>query len=260
MADLFLVEFGDDEERARRRAEEAGEHARRRQRYAEHLACEAGIDSATAERVIDVLFRPAARGDEPCQCGCHPRLSSMHGDGLDCPCSWSEERRIAQHRNWLDRWHNSEAAEELRRAHEQEEAQIREWLAGQADVVAERTTSMAPEQWHGDVDGHSFYFRERHGNWRIELDLRDTGHFTQRIIDFSDSSEPITEQVALTEGNVIAEGIDTQLGETPVEHIDFIVRTIRDHLWQQRCDHAGSLFYCPKCGERASGPDTHPGE
>ncbi len=41
----------------------------------------------------------------------------------------------------------------------------------QVAVEAERTTSFAPEQREGTVDGHSFYFRERHGTWRIELDL-----------------------------------------------------------------------------------------
>ncbi|AKS31677.1 hypothetical protein AFA91_07070 [Mycolicibacterium goodii] len=30
-----------------------------------------------------------------------------------------------------------------------------------------------PEQWEGEVDGHSFYFRERGGDWVIELDLHE---------------------------------------------------------------------------------------
>jgi hypothetical protein len=47
---------------------------------------------------------------------------------------------------------------------------------------------------------------------------------------------------------VIAEGIDSQLGVTPVDHLDFIVRTIRRYLWAAQCDHAGALFYCPKGG------------
>lgn len=35
-----------------------------------------------------------------------------------------------------------------------------------------------PEEWHGEVDGHSFYFRERHDEWRIVLDLRPSGRFS----------------------------------------------------------------------------------
>ena len=60
----------------------------------------------------------------------------------------------------------------------------------------------------------------------------------------------VTEPVPIMEGEVIAEGIGSQLGGTPVDHIAFIVRTIRDHLWGAQCDHAGALFYCPKCGRR----------
>ncbi|WP_300575286.1 hypothetical protein [Mycobacterium sp.] len=32
------------------------------------------------------------------------------------------------------------------------------------------------------VDDHSFFFRERHGEWRIELDLRSSGHFVKALI------------------------------------------------------------------------------
>lgn len=115
----------------------------------------------------------------------------------------------------------SEAAAEFRKQHQHEEGAIAAWLSGQWGVNARRTTSMAPEQWEGSVDGHSFYFRERHGYWRIEL-----------------------------AGQVVAEGVGTQLGTTPTEHLAFIVQQIRDGLRAARCDHAGALCYCPKCGHR----------
>jgi hypothetical protein len=51
-------------------------------------------------------------------------------------------------------------------------------------------------------------------------------------------------------GDVIAEGIDTQLGATPTERIAFIVQKIRDHLWAAQCDHPGALSFCPRCGHR----------
>jgi hypothetical protein len=109
---------------------------------------------------------------------------------------------------------------------------------------------MVPEQWEGSVDGHSFYFRERGGSWRIELDPADSGRVAQRLVRVAEDGGLVTEPVPIMEGEVIAEGIDTQLGTSSVEHIAFIVQTIRDHLWDAQCDHAGALFYCPKCGHR----------
>jgi hypothetical protein len=34
---------------------------------------------------------------------------------------------------------------------------------------------LARLKWTGEVDDHSFYFRERHAEWRIEIDLRPNG-------------------------------------------------------------------------------------
>lgn len=63
-----------------------------------------------------------------------------------------------------------------------------------------------------------------------------------------------TEPVPVMQGEVIAEGVESQLGDTPIEHIAFIVATIRDHLWARECDHDGALFFCPTCGQRMSEP------
>ena len=54
----------------------------------------------------------------------------------------------------------------------------------------------------------------------------------------------VTEPVPIMEGEVIAEGTGSQLGGAPVDHIAFIVRTIRDHLWGAQCDHADALWNC----------------
>ena len=131
--------------------------------------------------------------------------------------------------------------------------EIAAWLTGQPDVEARRTTSLAPEQWEGSVGGHSFYFRERGGCWRIELDLTESGRVAQRLVRVAENGGLVTEPVPIMEGEVIAEGIDSQQGASPVEHIAFIVQTIRDHLWGAQCDHAGALLYCPKCGHRMTG-------
>lgn len=252
MGDLYIFDFsGGDEEYARRQAARDAESARLRARYACHLADSAGIGESTAQRVIAALFDRRDESGRECGCGCHPQLSSQHGDGFDCPCSWDDARRASENRK-LDAFWDSEAAAELHAVHEREEAEIAAWIAGQQRVDARRTTSMAPEQWEGAVDGHSFYFRERGGCWRIELDLEESGCFAQRFVAVADDGSMVTEPVPIMEGEVIAEGVDSQLGATPAEHIAFIVRTIRDHLWGAQCDHAGALFYCLKCGQRMS--------
>jgi hypothetical protein len=109
-----------------------------------------------------------------------------------------------------------------------------------------------PEQWHGAVDGHSFYFREKRGHWRIELDLRPTGDFYRSVVVSDDPNEPIdvtrTEQVAVEAGDVIAEGWEVDLGVTPLHHGRFIVNTIRSHLRREGCPHPGARSYCPECG------------
>lgn len=253
MADLYIVDFGDDDDGARRTAERDAERNRLHACYVKYLTAEAVIDKPTAQRVVAVLFDHHDTAGRQCHCSCHPRLSSQHGDGFDCPCTWDEIRRAEATKRWAEFWDSKEASE-LREVAQREEAAIAAWLAGQSGVNARRTSSAAPEQWDGTVDGHTFYFRERGGHWRIELDLRESGRFARRLVEVAENGDFITEPVPVMEGDVIAEGIDSQLGVTAEEHIALIVRTIRDHLWGVQCDHAGALFYCPKCGRRMSGP------
>ena len=135
-------------------------------------------------------------------------------------------------------------------AHQNEEDAIDAWLASQPGVDARRTSSYAPEQWEGTVDGHTFYFRERGGSWRIELDLVPSGRYAQRLIRVDDEGKFVTEPVPIMEGEVIAQGTDSDLGAAPVDHIAFVVRTVRDHLRRVGCEHHGAWLFCPDCGQR----------
>ena len=243
---MYIVRFGGDPDEFRARQE--AELLRLRARYVRHLVATADVDEATAERVIAVLFDHRTADGRLCPCSCHPRLSDQHDDGFDCSCGWDEARRAERSRSFA-RLLDDPAAEALREQHASEEAAISRWLASQTAVTAERTSSYVPEQWAGTIDGHSFYFRERHGTWRIELDLEPSGRFAERVVDVRDG-EFVTEPEPILEGTVIAEGADSQLGTTPVDHLAFIVTTIRDHLWARECDHAGALLFCPKCGQR----------
>lgn len=130
---------------------------------------------------------------------------------------------------------------------------------------------MCPEQWRGAVDGHTFYFRERHDHWRIELDLRPTGHFHRVWTGGSLDDEASYELREAEEGDVIAEGVTDApgYGETPVERAQMIVTTIRDHLRRQTCEvHTSNervdlelltgrtLRWCPECGARLGIPGS----
>jgi hypothetical protein len=74
--------------------------------------------------------------------------------------------------------------------------------------------------------------------------------FADRVVGVRDG-EFRTKPEPILEGAAIAEGVDSQLGTTPVDHLAFIVTTIRDHLWARECDHVGALLFCPKCGRRS---------
>jgi hypothetical protein len=43
---------------------------------------------------------------------------------------------------------------------------------------------------------------------------------------------------------------DSDLGAAPVDHVAFVVRTIRDHLRGVGCEHHGARLFCPDCGRR----------
>ncbi len=119
---------------------------------------------------------------------------------------------------------------------------------------------LAPEQWRGTVDGHSFYFRERHDHWRIELDLAPSGRFVEVWTGNDDANARKFKEI--DEGEVIAEGTTAVAGygETPLERARFIVDQIRTNLRRRRCtvhntEHDAlelllgrPLEWCPVCG------------
>jgi hypothetical protein len=109
----------------------------------------------------------------------------------------------------------------------------------QDDVVVHTHGGTAPEQWHGEVDGHSFYFRERHDEWRIELDLRPSGRFIRAVAGTDNGGTIRYQEREEDKGDVVAQGTIAAdgYGTTPVERAKFIVDTIRIHLCRQACTH-----------------------
>lgn len=123
----------------------------------------------------------------------------------------------------------------LQAVHEAAEADLQAWLAEQPGVVVRGHGGYAPEQWEGEVDGHSFYFRERDTEWDIEIDQRPSGQVI-RVRDSGDDNGTTPDQRdEIVEGDVIATGRTTAqgYGDSPRERAAFIVATIREHLTRQ---------------------------
>lgn len=193
MADLYVFDpGGDPEERARRNAERAERRAQVRARYAHRIVSQAGVDEITADLVMATLFDHFDDRGEECRRSNHPRLPDdgewSHDAGFDCPCTWDAARRefekAARKAKWADLLASSEAEAE-RLVEGAESTTIAEWIAAHPGVTAERTVLACPEVWEGTIDDHSFYFRERHGSWRIEIDLEPDGRFANRVVGTS---------------------------------------------------------------------------
>lgn len=263
VSDIYVYDFsGGDEERARREAERAAQRARVRDRYAQRVMDLAGVDEITADLVMSALFDHVdVVTGELCRFGNHPKLPDPSGQGdagFDCRCQWSQERRVAATRDWsrsIDEFWASPEGQAATAKREAERAEVEAWIAAHPGVEARQTTEIAPEQWEGRVDGRSFYFRERHGHWRIELDLEPDGHFANRVVGTDEDGKMITESVEATSGAVIAEGVDSALGATDLDHLEFIVRTIQEHVTGETCPHVGAIVFCPTCGVRCGHMD-----
>ena len=273
--ELYVVDFSNAPGAEECRAQLEHARATSRRRYRDYLAAvfdlrgctdpgelaEAALDTLTEWRYVD--------SSQHCMCSCHPRLpdSDHHDYGFGCPCTKMPEER----HKWLDKWRTamaafwqSEEGQRITAAERAAEAELNDWLATQRGVFIRSHGGYAPEQWRGEVDGHTFYFRERHDEWRIELDLRPSGHLGRVIAGIGSDGEPRYEDRELDEGDVTARGtIDVDgYGTTPAQRAAFIADTIRVHLTRQSCTlHTRDLSslealldstvsWCPSCGTR----------
>lgn len=269
--ELYLLRFDDPE----RDAERERRHAQALSIAAGRLALtllELGLPARDVEAWSQSLARGVfvtvpVEGGDPCRCSCHPQLPSLqtHDGGVSCSCQRTAEQRAQQAGTWRAQWEAHDASPEAaaaRARHQSEQDDVASWLAGEPGVVVSSFGGWAPEQWTGSVDGHSFSFRERHEQWRIELDLRPSGRVVQAWTGGDAGDEASYAPRELEEGDVIAEGVvDVPgYGTTPVERGTFIARTVRDHLRRKRCivHEAGLALleralaepprFCPACG------------
>lgn len=274
---MYVVDFSDapGASEYRERRERARTEGRRR--YHDYLAALLDLHGATdpgalADVVLDALtcWRDVESG-ELCPCSCHSRLpeSDFHDYGLGCGCArTAKDRRRAQDewRNRIEEFWESPEGKRIRSRERAAEAEVEAWLATQRGVVIHSHGGLAPEQWRGEVDGHSFYFRERHDEWRIELDLRASGRFARAFVGTDVDGDARFEERELSEGDMIAHGTTNVdgYGTTSVERAKFIVDTIRVYLAREGCNlHVRDLSsiaallgrevrWCPACGTRVS--------
>jgi hypothetical protein len=274
---MYVVDFSDAPGAAEHR--ERLEHARTeaRRRYQDYLAAAFDLHGCTdpgaiAHVALDALTRwRYVDSDERCWCACHPRLpeSDLHDYGFGCVCAQTPEgrrRAFNEWRNGIDAFWESSEGKRIKAAERAAEADLEVWLAAQLGVVVHSRGGVAPEQWRGEVDGHTFYFRERHDEWRIELDMRPSGRVARAFVGNDVNGETRYVERELDEGDVIARGTTDVdgYGTTPVERARFIVDTTRVHLARQTCNlHAQDLSsieallgrtirWCPSCGTRRS--------
>lgn len=138
-------------------------------------------------------------------------------------------------------WQTPEG-QRLRAALQADEADLQSWLADQPGVVV-YDHGDAPEQWRGEVDGHSFSFRERDTEWGIEIDLHPSGRSTRVVYGLNDAGTTGYRQDETLEGAIIATGMTSAAGygANPRERAAFIATTIRNHLRRKRVDEVGML-------------------
>lgn len=270
---LYVVDLSTSQGAAEFRQRQERDRAESRRRYFHHLASAfAKRHGADPFELADIALntltpRRTAGEGELCSCGCHPQLptTDLHDFGFDCPCSHTPEQRraaYAEFRESQQQFWASPAGRQIVAAEEAEEDAFAGWLAAQSGVTVTQHGGMCPEQWSGEVDGRSFYFRERHDEWRIELDLRPTGRFVNAVSSVGDDGKVQTVPRETDAGDVIATGtIDTPgYGNTMVERAQFLISTIRNHLGRVACRlHSGDLSavesalgapvrWCPACG------------
>lgn len=139
---------------------------------------------------------------------------------------WRSAETLRKLFDHMDEFWRSPEGQQLRAEQQAAEADLQAWLADQSGVVVGRHGGQVPEQWEGEVDGHTFCFRERGGEWEIELDLHEqqSGTFRGDLIGT---------------GTIAVHGF----GASPRERAAFVVTTIRDHLRRKRVAEATRTGY-----------------
>ena len=176
-----------------------------------------------------------------CRCSCHPSPASrsLHEGGAQCPCQLTEAERA-------DFWdHLFESTDEDAEA-SKEEDEARAALAEAAtelDVAAEVRCWAFPFVLAGACDGRSFYLRERHGHWRIEVAADPD------CADLWGTSGALGIEIAAGKATDLC---DANGGTSPVVALRLAVRAVRLSVLRDSCSHDQpsdeSHIFCRRCG------------
>lgn len=169
-----------------------------------------------------------------CHCSCHARrfgqpADDLHGGGTVCPCQQTPEERSATWNDWFAEidayWDSEEGRAEQARQREERAAALA--LAADLGLEVEVESEMVPLVLAGRRGDTGFWFRARHGMWRLHLGDID--------------------------GLVIAEGTAEP---TLAEAVTLVADHLDRHLRRDGCSHPGlpGAAFCGRCGVRLHPP------
>ena len=210
-------------------------------------------DQARAMREEFAAARPARLGvlavgpplrdiDEAadCGCSCHPSPASpsLHDGGAECPCQLTAAERAQRWDRLFE--HLGEATGASTEA-DRERTELAA-AAAELDVDAELRCSACPFVVAGTCDGRSFFLRERHGHWRVEV-----------------AADPDCTDLWGTAGSLgieIASGDEADLCDadgkpSPAVALRLAVHAVRLSALRNTCSHEQpdeSDRFCRRCG------------
>jgi cysteine synthase len=153
------------------------------------------------------------------------------------------EPELAPHRRLKSLEEIRQAFAPIVEANRQSEA-LMATLADELAVDAKVACSMCPLAVTGHCDGHAFYLRERHGEYRVTVSVEPSA------VDLWTSGDEVPYVDVATGSDVDIYDAD----EHPYSAaLRVAVTAVRDWLRRTGCDHAprGDRAFCPDCGERA---------
>ncbi len=176
-----------------------------------------------------------------CPCSCHPSPASrsLHEGGVRCPCQLTEAERAEFWDHWLEA---TDEDAEASRKEDEARAELAE-AAAELDVEAEVRCWAFPFVVAGVCDGRSFYLRERHGHWRVEV-AADPG-----CADLWGTSGALGIKIAAGSATDLC---DTDGDTSPAVALRLAVRAVRLSVLRDSCYHEQpsdeSHRFCRRCG------------
>ena len=201
-------------------------------------------DAARPARLAVLATGPALRDINKaadCRCSCHPSPASqsLHEGGAKCPCQVTKAERAEL---WDRLLEPLDEAAEASKKDDDARAQLSE-AAAELNVDAEVRCWAFPFVVTGTCDGRSFYLRERHGHWRVEV-AADPG-----CADLWGTSGSLGIEIAA--GNA-ADLCDADAKTSPVVALRLAVRAVRLSTLRDSCSHEQpsdeSHRFCGRCG------------